>query len=151
MPYGPKCRSSNGPSTIKALDTPTPTMRPTRPGWCAVRFMRYMPKEYAAGYSTAKPRNKALLKTTSMVRTEERHRQIARSNPNAKQALGDTTERRTVHTTGYVFDISCKGLTETQILWIASYLKESFESAQVLAIYEYKASHNFHIFVIPPP
>lgn len=117
----------------------------------ALRYIRNgISEAYSAQFSTLKLRKKVLLKITSLVRTEERQRQpqFVRSNPNAAPA--DTPESRSLHTTGYTFDISCLGLTQAQILWIAGYLKNSIESAEVLAIYEYKASHNFHIFVIPP-
>jgi hypothetical protein len=115
----------------------------------AFRYMNTLAKAYYQKFSRPVPQGQAFLKITSLARTEEYQTRLTRSNPNA--AKNDTPERRSLHTTGYAFDISCKGLTQAKILWIAGYLKEGIERVQVLAIYEYKASHNFHVFVIPAP
>ncbi|MDP2598855.1 MAG: DUF5715 family protein [Candidatus Liptonbacteria bacterium] len=117
----------------------------------ALRWIRKFSRDRSEKFGTAKKPRRT--KISSLVRTEKHHKKLTRIvrgrqvNPNA--ASGETPEKRTVHTTGYAFDISAKGLTRAEILWFADYLEKDIKSGVILAIYEYKASHNFHVFVIP--
>ncbi len=110
----------------------------------AIAYLEEISEAY--GEAFAVPQHKPL-KITSLVRTEVYQRRLAKKNHNA--AKGDALENRTVHTTGYAFDIGTKGLTQQQILWLADYLAEGIRQSRVLAIYEHKAQQDFHIFVIP--
>jgi len=92
-------------------------------------------------------KKKELLKITSLVRTEEYQRKLARRNANA--AKGNVPEKRTVHTTGYAFDISTKGMPRAEIIWLADFFEADVRQCRALAIYEHKGQQDFHVFVIP--
>ena len=111
----------------------------------ALRYLRPLAGDYDEQFNSSK--HSQFMKITSLVRTEEYQKKLTRKNANA--AKSEVPEHRSVHTTGYAFDIGTKGLTREQILWLADYLENDIRAGKILAIYEHKSQQDFHVFVIP--
>lgn len=83
-------------------------------------------------------------KITSLVRTQARHAQLRRREPNAARAVP------TVHLTGAAIDVSKLGLTQQEVRWLRRKLVEMVASGRIVVIEEMYVL-NFHVFVLPPP
>ncbi|GEM_PF-4037357 len=90
------------------------------------------------------------LEVTGLVRTQEYQEYLCktRRNKNACSASGAVPEKRSVHTTGFTFDISTRGLSRDRVFWLAGFLDRDMSRGVILAIYE-PIGRNFHVMVIP--
>lgn len=106
--------------------------------------------EISSAYSDNFSSRKKLirLKITSLVRTLDYQKLLARPNPNAREAVCTTEDRCSAHLTGYAFDISVKGMKQERIFWLAGVLASDIEDHRILATFE-PNQKNFHIMVIP--
>lgn len=91
----------------------------------------------------------ARFKVTSLVRTEEYQRFLIEKRHNPNAARGVSLLTRSPHLTGSALDISRKGLTSRQIMWLRGHLLELQRLNRVIAVEE-RRTNSFHVFVIPP-
>ena len=83
------------------------------------------------------------LRITSLLRTAEHQRQLARRNGNAAESTGP---KRSAHLTGASIDISKKGMTGSERAWIRNVLTHVRDKGHIFAIEEFQQP-NFHILV----
>ncbi|MBU6500865.1 MAG: hypothetical protein KGJ89_01960 [Patescibacteria group bacterium] len=88
------------------------------------------------------------LKITSLVRTQDYQNYLVHKKHNRSAASGDVPEHRSVHLTGYAFDVSVKKMTRSQALWSADYFGKDILSGLILGVYEARGG-DFHIMVVP--
>lgn len=84
------------------------------------------------------------LKVTSLVRTNERHRQVQKTTTSAARAVPSA------HLTGAAVDISFRGLTPEQIRWLRRRSVGLVKNRQAV-VFEEISGGNFHFFFLPPP
>ena len=84
------------------------------------------------------------IKITSLVRTERRHAQLQRFEPNAARTVP------TAHLTGAALDISKLKLPPSHVRWMRKELADMVILGRILVIEEMHVL-NFHVFVLPPP
>ena len=83
------------------------------------------------------------LRITSLLRTADHQRQLARRNGNAAQPTGP---KRSAHLTGASIDISKKGMSGAERAWIREVLTHVRDKGHIFAIEEFQQP-NFHILV----
>ena len=83
------------------------------------------------------------MRITSLLRTAEHQRQLARRNGNAAESTGP---KRSAHLTGASIDISKKGMTGSERAWIRNVLTHVRDKGHIFAIEEFQQP-NFHILV----
>jgi hypothetical protein len=117
-------------------------------------YTRYIPPEYHYLRPWSKlfldrlarqyhARFKKRLRVTSMVRTAEVQRRLARKNENAASAHGP---RRSTHLTGATLDISKFGMTRQEIDWMRRHLHALKQRGYIYAVEEF-SQPTFHIMV----
>jgi hypothetical protein len=83
------------------------------------------------------------LRITSLVRTEARQKKLARRNPNAADAVGDS---RSSHLTGATIDISKRFMSASERRWMRDVLYSLRQQGYLYAIEEF-SQPTFHIMV----
>lgn len=108
--------------------------RYTRP-WTKV-FLTRLSRQYYAKFGKR-------LRVTSLVRTENRQRRLARVNANAADAVGDS---RSSHLTGATIDISKRFMSAAERRWMRDVLYSLHRQGYLYAIEEFYQP-TFHIMV----
>lgn len=110
----------------------------------------YVSKRLAGRYCplSLKNRHKAFM-ISSLVRTQEYQKVLARVNPNARDAIGDRDDNRSAHLTGYALDISTKGHTRKELIDLARLLLEDKKEGYLAEVIFEPRLRNFHMMVFP--
>ncbi len=111
----------------------------------ALEYLGRIAEAYSVQFASQKP---PLLKITSLARTVEYQKRLARRNPNARQANCAIPDRCSSHVRGYTFDISVKNMPDGRILWLAHLFAGDMTDSLVFATFE-PHQYNFHVMVIP--
>ncbi|MGH9717166.1 MAG: DUF5715 family protein [Candidatus Acidiferrales bacterium] len=113
------------------------------PAYCylrpwAKRFLDHLSREYYANFHEQ-------LRVTSLIRTVELQRRLARRNFNAAEATGID---RSSHLTGATLDISKHSMDAREKRWVRRALIELEKSGYVYAVEEFEQPC-FHVMVFP--